>query len=42
MVPQSYVSLDNPDDVKNMNKMLEMFEDNEDVENVFHNWEGAD
>ncbi|MBR4657392.1 MAG: YebC/PmpR family DNA-binding transcriptional regulator [Oscillospiraceae bacterium] len=37
MVPQNYVSLESPDDIKNLNKMLEMFEDNEDVENVFHN-----
>ncbi len=37
MVPQNYVSLENPDDIKNMTKMLEMFDDNEDVENVFHN-----
>ena len=37
MVPQNYVSLTNPDDIKNMTKMLDMFDDNEDVENVFHN-----
>jgi len=42
MVPQSYISLDNPDDVKMMSKMLEMFEDNEDVENVFHNCDNLD
>ena len=42
MVPQNYVSLENPDDIKNMTKMLEMFEDNEDVENVFHNCDNLD
>ncbi len=25
-----------------MGKMLEMFEDNDDVQNVFHNWENED
>lgn len=41
-VPQNYVSLDSADDKKNLNKMLEMFEDNEDVENVFHNCDNLD
>ena len=26
-------------DIKNLQKMLDMFEDNEDVQNVWHNWE---
>ncbi len=39
MVPQNYIKLTNEDDIKNMNKMLEMFEDNDDVQNVWHNWE---
>ncbi len=39
MVPQNYISLTSEDDIKNMNKMLEMFEDNDDVQNVWHNWE---
>ncbi len=38
MVPQNYITLTNPDDIKNMEKMIEMFEDNEDVQNVWHNW----
>ena len=42
MVPQNYVSLENPEDIKNMSKMLEMFDDNEDVENVFHNCDNLD
>ena len=32
----------NADDIKNMNKMLEMFEDNDDVQEVWHNWENPD
>jgi len=39
MVPQTYVTLAKEEDVKNMQKMLDMFEDNEDVQNVWHNWE---
>ena len=42
MVPQNFVKLTDEGDVKNMNKMLEMFEDNDDVQNVWHNWEEAD
>ena len=41
-VPSSYTALSNPDDIKNMGKMLEMFEDNDDVQNVYHNWEMPD
>lgn len=33
-VPSSYTRLENEDDIKNMSKMLEMFEDNDDVQNV--------
>ncbi|MDY5100783.1 MAG: YebC/PmpR family DNA-binding transcriptional regulator [Oscillospiraceae bacterium] len=39
MVPQSYITLSDEGDIKNMTKMLEMFEDNDDVQNVWHNWE---
>jgi YebC/PmpR family DNA-binding regulatory protein len=39
MVPQKYVRLTNPDDVKNMEKMLEIMEDNDDVQDVWHNYE---
>ena len=42
MVPQNYVKLTDDGDVKNMNKMLEMFEDNDDVQNVWHNWENEE
>ncbi|MBP5166743.1 MAG: YebC/PmpR family DNA-binding transcriptional regulator [Oscillospiraceae bacterium] len=42
MVPQNYISLESEDDIKNMQKMLDMFEDNDDVQNVWHNWEDAE
>ncbi len=38
-VPSTFVTLSSEDDVKNMSKMLEMFEDNDDVQAVWHNWE---
>ncbi len=41
-VPSTYTTLTNEDDIKNMNKMLEMFEDNDDVQEVWHNWENSD
>ena len=39
MVPQNYVKLTEPDDVKNMEKMLELLEESDDVQNVWHNWD---
>ena len=43
MMPQNgYIKLTNEDDIKNMQKMLDMFEDNDDVQNVWHNWEDAE
>ena len=41
-VPSTYTALTNPDDIKMMSKMLEMLEDNDDVQAVWHNWENAD
>ena len=42
MVPQNYITVTDEGDIKNLNKMLEMFEDNDDVQNVWHNWENCD
>ena len=42
MVPQSYIQLTDEGDIKNMQKMIDMFEDNDDVQNVWHNWENND
>ncbi len=38
-IPANYVTLTGEDDLKNMNKLLEMFDENDDVTNVWHNWE---
>ncbi len=39
MVPQTTVSLTDEEDLKNINKLIEMLEDNDDVQNVYHNWD---
>lgn len=39
MVPQTYVKLDSEDDIKNMEKLIDLLEENDDVQNVYHNWE---
>ncbi len=41
-IPSTYVTLENEEDIKYMNLLLEHLDDNEDVQNVFHNWENAD
>ncbi|MGI6577057.1 MAG: YebC/PmpR family DNA-binding transcriptional regulator [Eubacteriales bacterium] len=41
MVPQNYVTLSDEDSIKNMNKLIEMLEDNDDVQQIWHNWEEA-
>ena len=39
MVPSTYTSIDDPDISVKMGRLLEMLEDNDDVQNVWHNWE---
>ncbi len=39
MVPQNYVKLENEEDIRNMEKLIDMLEDNDDVQHVYHNWE---
>lgn len=39
MIPQNYVTLENEDDIKNMLNMIEHLEDNDDVQEIYHNWE---
>ncbi|MGN1121934.1 MAG: YebC/PmpR family DNA-binding transcriptional regulator [Eubacteriales bacterium] len=41
-IPANYVTLTGEDDIKNMNKLLEMLEENDDVTNFWHNWENED
>ncbi|HBL41412.1 MAG TPA: YebC/PmpR family DNA-binding transcriptional regulator [Ruminococcaceae bacterium] len=41
-IPTTYTALTDEDAIKNMNKMLEMFDDNDDIQEVWHNWENPD
>ena len=41
-IPSTYVTLENEDDIKHMSLLLDNLEDNDDVINVFHNWENCD
>lgn len=39
MVPQNFVTLEKEEDMAQMRKLLDNLEDNDDVQNVWHNWE---
>ncbi|MBQ3035372.1 MAG: YebC/PmpR family DNA-binding transcriptional regulator [Lachnospiraceae bacterium] len=39
MIPQNYVSLTDETAVKNLQKTLDLLEDDDDVQNVYTNWE---
>ena len=39
LVPQNYIQMNDEEGVKNMTKLLDMLDDNDDVQNVYHNWE---
>ncbi len=38
-IPQTMTALDDPDAIKNMEKLIEMLEDNDDVQEIWHNWD---
>ena len=39
MVPQNTIKLTDEGDIKNMEKMIELLEEDDDVQNVWHNWD---
>lgn len=39
MIPQTYVQLNDETDVKNIQKTLDLLEEDDDVQEVYHNWE---
>ena len=41
-IPSNYVTLDNEEDIKFMGLLIEKLEDDDDVMNVYHNWENCD
>ncbi len=42
MVPDTYTSIADEDTVIKMQKMLDLLEDNDDVQNVWHNWDAPE
>ncbi len=40
-IPQTTVTLTDEKDIQMMGKLIDMLEDNDDVQNVYHNWEEA-
>ena len=42
MIPSTEVELTDATEIKKMLKMIDMFDDNEDVQAVWHNWTGED
>ncbi len=38
-IASNYITLTSEDDIKNMNNLLDHLEDNDDVQQVYHNWE---
>lgn len=39
MIPQTYVELTKEEDIKNIQKTLDLLEEDDDVQDVYHNWE---
>jgi YebC/PmpR family DNA-binding regulatory protein len=42
MIPQNYVSVTDEKAVKGIRRILDILDDDDDVQNVYHNWEEAD
>ena len=41
-IPQTYTRIEDEDNMKGMSKMLDLFDDNDDIQGVWHNWENED
>lgn len=39
MIPQTMTKLTDENDIKNINKLIDALEDNDDIQDVWHNWE---
>ena len=39
MIPQTWVELTDEADIKNINRILDFLDDDDDVQNVYHNWD---
>ena len=41
MIPQTYVTLTDEDAIKNLQRTLDLLDEDDDVQNVYHNWQEA-
>ena len=41
-IPQNYVELTSEDDIKKMNRILGLLDEDDDVQNVYHNWDALE
>ena len=39
MIPQTWTKLTDEDDIKKMNRILDLLDEDDDVQNVYHNWD---
>lgn len=39
MIPQTYVELTDEQDIKNIQKTLDLLDEDDDVQEVYHNWD---
>ena len=39
MIPQNYVAVTDPENVKYLQRILDLLDEDDDVQNVYHNWD---
>ena len=39
MIPQNYVELSADEDITNINRILDLLDDDDDVQQVYYNWD---
>ncbi len=42
MIPQNYVTLDSPEDIANIRRILDFLDEDDDVQDVYNNWDEPD
>ena len=42
MIPQTWVDLTDEEDIRNIQKTLDLLDEDDDVTEVYHNWENCD
>ena len=42
MIPQTYVELTSEEDIRNIQRTLDLLEDDDDVQAVYHNWDAPE